>query len=109
MKKKQWASGGSSPDWTDIEVGLRALDGVHGGKTGILISALGTGATGGLMVEIITSFDVVPGGSSIDTVTSQSEWPCKDCASLEGHLLGGLYAHDFAIGEAYQQRSFIDA
>lgn len=102
--KKQWAKSGNGPDWVDIEAALRAIDGIHLGKTGVLISPRGTGATGGLHLIISTVWDVLEGSSQLAGVDSDSEWPCPEGCTLEGHILGGIYAHDFAIGAAYQQR-----
>lgn len=106
MRKTQWAKSGNGPDWTDIEAALRAIDGIHLGKTGVLISPQGTGGTGGLALVIMTKWERLPGSTELDTVESLSSWPCAEGCTLEGHILGGIYKHDFAIGEAYQQRSF---
>lgn len=106
MRKTQWQKSGNGPDWTDVEAAIRAIDGVHQGKTGLLISALGTGGTGGLSLVITTVWDSLSAPVGITSVESQSEWPCSDCSDLAAHILGGIYRHDYAIGEAYQQRSF---
>lgn len=102
--EKRSRQGGGTPDWIDIEAALRAIDGIHLGKTGVLISPLGTGATGGVHLVISTVWDVLPDGHSIQNVKSESQWPCPEGCTLEGHILAGIYKHDFAIGEAYQQR-----
>jgi hypothetical protein len=99
---------GMTPGWIDIEAALRAIDGIHLGKTGVLISPLGTGATGGVQLVISTIWEVLPGGHSIEAIESVSQWPCPEGCTLEGHVLAGIYNHDYAIGEAYQQR-FIPA
>lgn len=101
---KRALRGGESPDWIDIEAALRAIDSIHLGKTGVLISPLGTGATGGFHVVISTAWDVPEGSSLPVACDSQSQWPCPEGCTLEGHILGGIYAHDYALGEAYQQR-----
>lgn len=93
----------NGPGWTDIEIMLRALDGLHSGKTGLVISADGTGGTGGLLVSIATDFVPLPGGREFPSVVSVSSWPCKDCATLEDHIYGGLYRHDANIQAAYEQ------
>jgi len=87
----------------DIEVMLRALDGIHSGQTRLVISAAGAGASGGLHVEVVTDFAALPGGRQFPRVVSVSEYPCKICKSFEGHLFEGLYIHDANIGRAYEQ------
>lgn len=103
MRKALWQKSSSGPDWTDVETLIRAVDQGHGGKTGVLISAVGRGASGGLEVMIVTTFDALPGSEQISGVESRSEWPCKDCATLETHIFRGLYQHDYRISEAYRQ------
>jgi len=106
---KPWEKHGNGPDWMDIEAALRAIDHTHLGKTGVLISPAGTGATGGLHLVLCTTWDVVPDGHSIACVESESSWPCPEGCTLPGHILAGIYKHDFAIGEAYQQRFLPEA
>jgi hypothetical protein len=93
----------SGPDWMDIEIMMRAIDGIHNGRTHLVISAAGAGATGGLQLEWRTTFDALPGGRQFKEVVSKSEYPCKQCANLTAHLFGGLYHHDANIGRAYEQ------
>lgn len=97
----------NGPGWTDVATFMSALDVLHGGKTGVLITVAGQGHNGAMHIEILTTFDVLPGSTMVKDVRSISSWPCKDCTTLEAHVYGGLYSHDFAIGQAYQQR-FLD-
>lgn len=101
---KQCAKSTNGPDWTDVEMAIRAIDGVHLGKTTVTISPEGIGSTGGLLIDLRTVWPVLDGSHELREVVSSSRYPCKDCSSLEAHLLGGIYRHDFSIGEAYQQR-----
>jgi len=91
------------PDWTDIEALLRALDGLHSGRTRLVILAEGAGSTGGLSIEMITEFDALPGGRQFPLVKTVSKYPCRDCATMSDHIFGGLYFHDVAIERAYEQ------
>ena len=101
--ERQLAKFTTGPDWMDIEVMLRALDGIHSGRTRLAISAAGAGSTGGLLITITTDFDALPGGRQFPQVVSVSEYPCKQCRRLEDHIFGGLYQHDVNIGKAYEQ------
>lgn len=94
----------NGPDWTDVAMMVNALDTLHECRTGILITAGSQGHNGGLHITITSVFAVLGGTTTAREVRSDSEWPCPDCRTLEGHVYGGLYAHDYAIGEAYQQR-----
>ncbi len=94
----------NGPDWVDVMMFVNALDAIHECRTGILITTAGQGHNGSMHIALITNFDVVPGSSLTTTVTSESDFPCKQCATLPAHIYAGLYKHDFAIGEAYQQR-----
>jgi hypothetical protein len=87
----------------DIEVMLRALDGIHSGHTRLVISAAGAGSSGGLLLEVHTTFDALPGGRQFPEVVSVSEYPCKQCKDLTDHIFSGLYHHDANIGRAYEQ------
>lgn len=94
----------NGPDWTDVAMYIAALDALHGVKTGVLITSPLDGKSGILNVRLVTSIPV-PGveDTAIDVV-SESAWPCKECGTLAMHVYGGLYRHDYAIGQAYQQR-----
>jgi hypothetical protein len=96
----------NGPDWTDVEIYLRALDELHGGVTMVTICAAGTGSTGGFSIVITSTFAVVPGSEASPLIESKSEWPCKKCPSLAEHVYDGLYIHDYAIGQAYQQHKW---
>lgn len=102
--KKGWEKSTNGPDWMDVESALRAIDGIHSGVTTVTISTLGTGSSGGLQLEIITRWPNVPGAEGVSEVSSKSSWPCSECSTLVGHLMGGIYRHDFNIGEAYVQK-----
>jgi len=99
----------SGPDWMDVMGYLSALDTLHECRTGILLTHRGTGHNGSMHISIISTWDAVPGSAQIAEVVSESEYPCGNCTSVAQHVYSGCYRHDFAIGEAYQQRSFKEA
>jgi len=92
----------SGPDWIDLEALMRAIDSMHGGKTGLLISAEGIGGGTGLRVEIYTVFDALPGSVQLGEVKSVSVWPCGSDHGLVDHVFQGLYKHDREIGQQYR-------
>jgi len=93
----------SGPDWIDVESLLRAIDTMHGCKTGLLISAQGIGGGTGLRVDIVSTFDALPGSDQFTVAETNSVWPCAVCAEFPGHVLEGLYKHDYEIQRRYEQ------
>jgi len=106
MGSKSWAKSGNTPDWVDVMAAIRAIDGLHLGVTMVTILPVGTGSSGGMRVAISTSWESAPGTVEMPCVLS--ERVCEDFRNdaLPAFILGGIYSQDFAIGEAYQQRSF---
>jgi len=106
MTRKPWVRSGSTPDWMDVLAAIRAIDELHLGTTMVTILPAGIGSTGGLRVAISTSWEPAPGSPDMPAVIS--ERVCEDfrCEALPAFVLGGLYTQDYAIGDAYQQRSF---
>lgn len=103
MGAKKWAAAGMKPDWMDVEAAIRAIDGVHLGRTMVTILPVGTGATGGLRIVITTHWEVLDGSTSLSEVITERVWTEHRDDELPAFLLGGIYSHDFAIGSSYQQ------
>jgi len=96
----------NGPDWTDVEIYLRALDVLHGVRTTVTISADGIGGTGGLRVVISSTLPRIEETGAELVVETGRSWPCKSCGGLSEHVYNGLYIHDYAIGEGYQQQKW---
>ena len=94
----------NGPGWTDIVMMMAAMDTLHEGRTKLVITADLDGKSGVASLLITTHFDVLPGSNFPEDIESRSEFPCMECDCLETHIFRGLYAQDFAVGEAYQQR-----
>jgi hypothetical protein len=103
--KKIWAESGSTPDWLDVEMALRAVDGVHSGTTMVTISPVGTGSVGGFRVVISTHWEAIPGSVGLSEVVTERAWIGHRNNELPAFVLGGIYAHDFAVGNAYKQKT----
>lgn len=103
--KKQWAKSTNGPDWTDVETLMRAIGGLHSGHVGLCLSPSGTGASGGLKIDLVMRFDVLPGSSLPAVVTAESDWPCPEGHDLAAHIFQGLYQLDYQISEVYKQES----
>jgi hypothetical protein len=103
--KKQWAKSTNGPDEVDIETMMRAMGALHSGHVGLMFSPLGTGSTGGVLVQAMMSFDVLPGSSLPAAVVAEGPYPCKECGSFWGHAYSVLHALDCKIGQVYEQSS----
>lgn len=80
------------------------MDALHGGLTLLRVQCDGIGPNGGLVIEISTTFDVVPGSVEGGPVVSRSHWPCKDCRTVEAHIFTGLVKHDYSLSKEWDQK-----
>jgi hypothetical protein len=93
----------NGPDWTDVEMLMRAIGTLHSGGVGLTLLPRGTGSTGGISVGASIMFDVLPGSSIPEGLTVTGDWPCADHSTFEGHCFFPLHQLDFEIGETYKQ------
>jgi hypothetical protein len=100
--KKQWAKPTSGPDWTDVEMMLRALAAMHSASVGVTLLQHGTGATGGLSVGANCMFNVLPGSSLPPALSISKRWPCAQHSDLAAHVFALLHELDFKIGQTYK-------
>jgi len=105
MRKEQWAKSSDGPDWTDVEMMLRAMSALHSASVGITVLPRGIGSTGGLSVGANCIFDVLPGSSIPASVSVTKDWPCNQHADLASHCFALLHELDFKIGQVYSQES----
>jgi hypothetical protein len=95
----------NGPGWIDVEMMLRSLSSLHSGHAGFTVLPRGTGATGGLSVACSIMFDLLPGSSLPEIVSTESSWPCNDHADLAAHVFAGLHRLDYEISKVYNQES----
>lgn len=95
----------NGPDWTDVEMLMRAIGALHSGRVGLTLLPRGIGASGGLELGASIMFDVLPGSSIPPEATVIKTWPCASHASLEGHCFAALHELDYAISKLYNQES----
>jgi hypothetical protein len=103
--KKGWEKSTNGPDWIDVEMLMRALEGLHSAHVALIISPAGTGSTGGVEVAASALFDVLPGSSLPASVAVHKKWPCTAHASLAGHCFAALHELDFRIGQTYKNEA----
>ena len=92
----------NGPDWTDVEMMLRAMSSLHSASVGLTFLPDGIGSTGGLSVAAGCTFDVLPGSSIDPFVNVIKRWPCVSHATLAGHCFALLHELDFQIGKMYK-------
>lgn len=96
------------PEFTDVAMFLSALDALHGCRTELIITAGLNGKNGSMDVKLVSSFPVASGRPETQLVESTSEFPCVECSNLAMHIYNGLYRHDFAISQAYENKSIAE-
>jgi len=94
----------NGPDWTDVATMMSALGTLHGCVVGCLVTGATQGHNGILQIDLIATFNPLPGSGAVAEVRAVSQWPNNDGRDFAAWVYGGLYALDFKIGEAYQQR-----
>ena len=94
----------AGPDWIDVEMTMRALDALHGGKTRLIVSPEGIGSSGGLRVLAEMEFAVLPGSDLPKVISAGKRWPCGSCRDLPAHCWNGLIQLDYLISQAYEQK-----
>lgn len=100
--KKGWEKSTNGPDWIDVEMLMRALEGLHSAHVALIVSPAGIGSTGGVEVAASALFDILPGSSLPATVAVHKKWPCKGHATLAGHCFAALHELDYRIGQTYK-------
>lgn len=103
--KTGWEKSTNGPDWTDVEMLMRAIGAVHSGHIALVCSPRGTGAGGGLDVAASMIFDVLPGSSLPPTVVVSSGWPCNTHKTLVAHAFESLHQLDFEISQVYKNEA----
>jgi hypothetical protein len=101
--KSGWEKPTSGPDWTDVEMLLRSIGGVHSADVAVIVTPSGTGATGGLEVVASALFHTLPGSALPPAVQVMRGWPCSSHRVLAAHSFALLHELDFAISEVYKQ------
>lgn len=99
--KRGWEKSTNGPDWTDVEMLMRAIEGLHSARVAVVFSPAGTGATGGLDVAASCLFDVLPGSSLPESVGVNKGWPCNTHKTLSAHAFATLHELDYAISRVY--------
>lgn len=93
----------TSPDKTDVEMMMRAIEGVHGGQVRLVVSPAGIGPGGGLGVVLEHSLPGVPGTDQPEATLIVNRWPCPMHRDWWPCIFEGLYRLEAAIGRKYGQ------
>lgn len=94
----------NGPDWIDVEMTMRALEGLHEGHVSLIVSPEGIGSSGGLNVIARMTFDVLPGSDRPASIEVAKRWPCGTCKNLPGHCWTGLIELDYRASGLYKQQ-----
>lgn len=102
--RKRWGDATTGPDWMDVIAAMQAVGAIHLGLTMVTILPLGTGVSGGMRIAISTHWDALPGSAQVEEVITERSFSPEKDGDLPAFVLGGIYAHDYAISEAYRQK-----
>lgn len=103
MRKTGWEEPSNGPDWIDVEMLMRALQGCHAGDVALVISPAGTGSSGGVCTVASLLSDVLPDGSLPESVTTIATWPCDTHKTLASHCFALLHELDFKVSEGLKE------
>jgi hypothetical protein len=101
-RKAGWEQSSSGPDWIDVEMLMRALEGLHSAHVAVIVSPDGIGSSGGVSVVASALFDVLPGSALPSGVQVEKGWPCNTHATLAAHCFNALHELDYRIGQTYK-------
>jgi hypothetical protein len=101
-RKAGWEKSTNGPDWIDVEMLMRALEGLHSAAVAVIISPDGTGSSGGVSVVASALFSVLPGSALPASVQAHSTWPNNTHSTLTGHVFAVLHELDYRIGQTYK-------
>lgn len=93
----------NTPDETDVETMMRAIEALHGGQVTMTVSPGGIGSTGGLAIVLTHRLPAVPGVEEDTEQLVTNRWPCPHHRHFWSCIFEGLYRLDSAIGRAYIQ------
>lgn len=96
----------SGPDWVDVMAYVRALDEVHGCKTGITITESILRAPYGTVAIMTSVWDTLPGSAEPLQVVTEKELSITDTLDLAVVVYNGLYQHDWAVQMRYKPTSW---
>jgi hypothetical protein len=102
MRKTGWEEPTTGPDWIDVEMLMRALEGLHSAEVALIVSPAGTGSTGGVSIVASALFVVLPGSALPASVTVHKDWPCNMHKTLAAHCFNALHELDYRIGQTYR-------
>jgi hypothetical protein len=101
-RSDQWDSASNGPDWTDVEMLMRAMGSLHSAHVALVVSPLGNGLNGGVMVVGSALFELLPGSALPPAVQVEKAWPCNTHKTLATHAFALLHELDFAISRVYK-------
>lgn len=93
-RKRLWAKSSNGPDWTDIEVALRAVGTLTPGIVSLTVFPRGAGVNGGVTLALAWSPSLASVDGEEQIVLTESVWPCPEGCTFEGHVFAGIVGLD---------------
>lgn len=104
-RKTGWEEPTTGPDWTDVEMLMRAIGAIHSAHVAVVVSPSGTGSSGGVDVAASALFELLPGSALPPTVQVGKRWPCTTHRTLAAHAFSLLHELDYEIGKVYKNEA----
>jgi hypothetical protein len=102
---KEWRESSNGPDVLDCAVMMRAMESLHSGHVGLIVSPVGIGSPTSVDVALSFMMEVLPGSALSGGVGVHSEWPTKARQSFWGLVYDLCWRLDSEISKVYKNES----
>jgi hypothetical protein len=106
--KKQWVKSTNGPDLTDVLMMVTALENIHDCRVELTATTAGQGHNGCGVLSATAYFNVLPGSTMHPEIRVDSTYPSVQGKSTWGMFYDLVWRLDFAVSEAYQQRTLTE-
>ena len=94
MGAKSWEKQPSGPDWTDVFILMKAIEGIHGVLVTVTLASTVFEGPSGLSTIAAMRVDKDASVLGQPIVALSAEWPCKVHKDLVNCVFDGLYHLD---------------
>lgn len=95
-------------DWTDLEMFMRAVEGVHHGRVEAIITPAGISSNGGLSITVRHTSPVIPGSELPSVVETNARFPSVYGKGIIETVYDLIWKLDFKVGATYKQKTLMD-
>lgn len=92
-------------DWIDLEMFMRALEGVHKGRVEVVVTPAGISSNGGVSVTVRHTTPVPPGSELPSVVDVSQRFPNVHGKGMIELVYDSLWKLDWKVGMTYKQKT----